>query len=409
MITAFCTRTWKTAGNNLNRGMIRAVTRESSPTNMSIHDQRIRKIRAAMDAHKVDLLVLTPSPFMFWATGVRDQPWFGSLKGPGDWMTGVFISQSQVVLAVHWMVHRILTRLPNALDGVFTDTIVVNNEDDPYRLLKNVLDKFDSKNQVALADRSWAIFTEATRAALPDAKFSLASPLLDPLVAHKDAAALAAMRHAAAINDAAYGEVLKFLKAGVTVREIALEVDYQFRKAGAEGNAFASTVVIGGPEALRNGEPKRLQPGDSVMFDIGCYVDGYCSDFGRSVFYGNPPPEYVQLHETNLRAQRVGMDALRPGRITCGEIVPLVQSVMLEYPGVANLIPQVGHAIGMTVHEPPFFIVGDRTVVETGMTFTVEPTLRIPEQFCNRVEDIVLVTESGAEYITNFPRDLYIL
>jgi Xaa-Pro aminopeptidase len=202
---------------------------------------------------------------------------------------------------------------------------------------------------------------------------------------------------------------LKSLRAGVTVRDIALEVDYQFRKAGAEGNSFRSTVVIGGPEPLRNGELKRLEPGDSVMFDIGCYADGYCCDFGRSAFFGDPTREYLQLHETNLRAQRAGMAALRAGEITCGEIVPIVQDIMLEYPGVSNLIPQVGHAIGMTVHEPPFFIVGDKTVVQPGMTFTIEPTLRIPEKFCNRVEDIVLVTDRGAEYITQYPRDLYII
>ena len=376
---------------------------------MSIHQTRLETIRRAMDARGMDLLILTPSPYMFWATGVRDQPWFGALKGPGDWMTGVFISQTQVVFAVHWMVHRILARAPNALGDIFTDIVVVNYEADPQRMLKNILAKFDSKKRVALADRSWAIFTGAVRAEIPDAEFSLASEFLDLLVAVKDAPALEAMRHAAAINDAAYGAVLKFLRAGVTVRDIALEVDYQFRKAGADGNAFSSTVVIGGPEPLRDGAPKRLQPGDSVMFDIGCYAEGYCCDFGRSAFCGEPPRDYVQLHETNLRAQRAGMDALRAGEITCGEIVPIVQSVMYEYPGIANLIPQVGHAIGMTVHEPPFFIVGDATVVQAGMTFTIEPTLRIPEKFCNRVEDILLVTEDGAEYITRFPRDLYSL
>lgn len=362
-----------------------------------------------MEERRVDLTILTPSPYMFWATGVRDQPWFGSLKGPGDWMTGVFISQSQVIIAVHWMVHRILIRVPDALGEVFTHIVVVDNNDDPQLVLKDILEKFPSKSSIALADRSWAIFTEAVRRELPNAKFSLVSEFLDPLVARKDAAAIAAMRHAAGINDAAYGEVLKFLRAGVTVRDIALEVDYQFRKAGADGNAFGSTVVIGGPEPLRNGELKRLAPGDSVMFDIGCTAGGYCADFGRSAFLGDPPREYVRLHETNLRAQRAGMQALRAGKITCGEIVSIVQNIMMEYPGVSNLIPQVGHAIGMTVHEPPFFIVGDKTVVQEGMTFTIEPTLRIPEKFCNRVEDIVLVTANGAEYITQYPRDLFII
>jgi Xaa-Pro dipeptidase len=376
---------------------------------MSVYRERLKKLREAMEEHDADLAVLTPSPYMFWATGVRDQPWFGSLRGPGDWMTGVFISQTQVVLAVHWMVHRILIRDPKALQDVFTEVVVVNNEDDPDRVLQSILAKFPATHGVALADRTWFVFGEALRAALPYAVISPASELMDSLVAIKDASALEKMRRAAAMNAAAYGEVLKFLKAGVTVEDIALEVDYQFRRAGAEGNAFRSTVVIGGPEPLRDGAPKRLRPGDSVMFDIGCAAEGYCCDFGRSAYFGDPPPEYLRLHETNLRAQRVGMDALRAGKITCGEIVPLVQDVMREYPGVSNLIPQVGHAIGMTVHEPPFFIVGDKTVVQAGMTFTIEPTLRIPDRFCNRVEDIILVTDGAAEYITHYPRELYVI
>lgn len=387
------------------------ITRIGIQPEMSIYQHRINQVRQAMIERGIELLVLSPSPYMFWTIGVRDQPWFGSLKGPGDWLGGVFISPDVgPIFVVHWMVHRILMRQPGALDEVVQETIVVQNDDDPLAVLKQVLGKFKLQHpRVAVADRTWAVYTEALRAALPGIQLSLGSEIMDPLVAIKDEQALTLMRHAAAINDRAYGEVLKFLRAGVTEADVALEVDYQFRKAGAEGNSFRSTVVFGGPDPNAPMPNRRLQPGDSVMFDIGCVAEGYCSDFGRNAFLGDPPKEYLELHELNLLAQREGMNALKAGQITCGEIVPIVQNVWRAHGYGANFIPQVGHAIGMTVHEPPFFIEGDRTIVQAGMTFTIEPTIRGPGRFSNRVEDIVLVTPQGTEYITQFPRELYII
>ena len=90
-------------------------------------------------------------------------------------------------------------------------------------------------------------------------------------------------------------------------------------------------------------------------------------------------------------------------------MVRIVQRVLVDH-GFGNyLIPAVGHGIGITVHELPLLFIGDKTLIQPGMTFTIEPTIRIPGQFSNRVEDVVMVGEKGATYLTNHPRDLYIV
>ncbi len=115
------------------------------------------------------------------------------------------------------------------------------------------------------------------------------------------------------------------------------------------------------------------------------------------------------LHDLVLTAQAAGVQALRAGQARCEEIVTAVQKVLIDGGVGQNLIPQVGHAIGMAIHEAPLLIHGDTTLIQAGMTFTVEPTIRHSSGYVNRVEDIVLVTETGTEYLSTYPRTLHVV
>jgi Xaa-Pro aminopeptidase len=376
---------------------------------MAPYPQRLASVRSRLEQEDVDLLILTPSPYLYWSVGVREQPYFGLLKGPGDWLSSLMISADRgPLLLVQWMVHRMLVRLPTPFDAHISDVRVVQHEENADALLRDALAGFGPRlRRIAVADRMPARYLTALLAACPDAEIVLASSLLDDLVAIKDEEALAHMRRVTALTDVAYGQALKALQPGMLEAEMALEVDYQFRKAGAEGSSFASSVVFGRPGDFPPTPGKRLQPGDSVMFDIGATLNGYCSDFGRSAFVGDPPHAYLALHELVLAAQAAGMAAIRPGETRCEEIVDAVQSVLISGGVGQNLIPQVGHAIGMTIHEAPLLIRGDTTVIRPGMTFTIEPTLRHASGYVNRCEDIVLVTEAGAVYLSTYPRALH--
>ena len=103
------------------------------------------------------------------------------------------------------------------------------------------------------------------------------------------------------------------------------------------------------------------------------------------------------------------MQAMKAGEATCDQVLTAVQAVLREGGYGDYLIPATGHGIGLTVHEMPLLFMGDRTTIQAGMTFTVEPTLRVPGRFSNRVEDVVLATAGGAEYLTKYPRELHIV
>lgn len=378
---------------------------------MPVYHERLEQVRQRMEERGIELLVLPPSPHMYYLTGIREQPYFVWLKGPGDWLNGVFIGLDRgPVFVVNWEIHRLLLRHADVPSDTVTETWVLEQGADPLALLKSVLDPFDlRRRRIAVPDRTWARFLVALQSAVPDAEICMASGFLDNLLAIKDEQALALMREVAGITDDAYGEAIKHLRLGVTEEEVALEVDYQFRRCGAEGSSFKSSVLFTRPGDDPPTPDKRLQLGDSVVFDIGALHAGYCSDFGRSAFAGEPPSEYLRAHELVLQAQAAGMQAMVAGEATCEQVLAAVHEVLAGGGYGDYLIPATGHGIGLTVHEMPLLFGGDTTTVQAGMTFTVEPTLRVPGRFSNRVEDVVLVTAEGTEYLTHYPRELHIV
>ena len=181
---------------------------------------------------------------------------------------------------------------------------------------------------------------------------------------------------------------------------------------GADFNSFPTNVVFTNPAkdpelSLRKAE-RRLEPGDAVVFDFGCIYQGYASDFGRSAFAGEPPAEYRRMHELVLSAQQAGMAAMAAGRVTAAEADASARQVLEKGGYGPEFSHRLGHGIGVTVHEPPWLDMVNRTVLQTGMTFTVEPSV-LKQGVAIRVEDVVLVTPTGGENLNRAPHDLLVV
>ena len=375
---------------------------------MSIYQERLRKIREEMGRRDIDLLFLSPSPFMYYASGIRQQPYFPIMRVPGDWLSGIFIGPDRgPTFVAQWMLANHAAREEDAL---IAETESIADGQDADAVLRSVLERFPLSNRrVAVGDTAPSRIFGALQEALPQATFSMASEFMDPLLAIKDEDALRRMRKAAEITDTIHPIVLSHLEIGMSVADVALEVDYQFRKHGAEDNSFETGIVFTRPDGPPNAPDRRLAPGDSITFDYGCIADGYASDFGRSAFVGEPPAEYRQIHDIVLQAQAVGMTAMKAGQITCAEADKVARQVIEDAGYGPAFTHRLGHAIGIKVHEPPFLDGLDPTVLQAGMTFTVEPSIRVPGQLANRVEDVVLVTEEGGEYLNHCARDLFVV
>jgi Xaa-Pro aminopeptidase len=217
------------------------------------------------------------------------------------------------------------------------------------------------------------------------------------------------MARAAAIADATMGEVQDRVRPGVTMDDLVEEVDHQMRVRGSLAPSFTTHIFTGGPdEPLESRTPSGRQPlrsGDSVLFDFGAVLDGYCSDFGRTVFCGEPTAEYRRAYQVMLDAQEAGRQAARPG-VPCAEVNRACRAPIEDAGYGPYFRHRMGHGIGLDVHERPFVSVEDETPLEVGMTFTDEPSILVPGQVGVRIEDVVVCEASGGRKLNAYPSAL---
>jgi Xaa-Pro aminopeptidase len=138
-------------------------------------------------------------------------------------------------------------------------------------------------------------------------------------------------------------------------------------------------------------------------------LEGYVSDFGRTVYCAQPDEELYSIHNLVMSAQAEGIKALRAGEQTCEEVDRKARSVIEEAGYGPNFFHRLGHGIGIDVHEPPFLAHGNRTVVEENMCFTVEPSIWVKGKCFTRVEDVVVVTPDGGESLNSVTRNIIVI
>lgn len=376
---------------------------------------RLEAVRARMEEQGIGLMFLTPGADLFYLAGIpRRDHYRTDHNAFGDWAVGGYIGlEGEVVMTAPRMGGEYFQA--QVQDKPWFDPVrIIDESEDPIDVMRETLGRFDIKGrQIALEDHAWAETVEAFHQLLPGTDFMMATELIAPMRMFKSEPELELMRKSGEICDAAFQRALARLKLGVTRWEVECEIDYQLQAMGADFNSFPTNVMMTNPEkdpsfSLRNTE-RRLEPGDAVTFDFGCVYRGYASDFGRTAFAGEPSAKYVRMHELVLSAQRAAMEVMQAGQITGAATNATARKVMEEGGYGPEFSHRLGHGIGVTVHERPWLDVVEDTVLQAGMTFTVEPSIRIANGYHNRVEDVVLVTESGGESLYATDRQLYIV
>jgi len=235
--------------------------------------------------------------------------------------------------------------------------------------------------------------------------------LVEKLRMTKDEGELEAIRVAAALADAAFAHVLSVIRPGVKEEEVALELEYHMRRAGASAAAFDIIVASGPRSALPHGRAssRRIEPGDFVTIDLGCVVDGYCSDLTRTVVVGRADERQREVYELVARAQRAGLEALRAGR-RGSEVDAEAREVIIRAGHGDHFGHGLGHGVGLEVHEAPRLspqAAGpDEPLLEAGMVLTVEPGVYIPGWGGVRIEDLVVVRQEGCEILSRADKQL---
>ena len=235
----------------------------------------------------------------------------------------------------------------------------------------------------------------------------------------KDEKEIALMTKLGKFTDDAVMYVCKHLKPGMTMFEAErMIVDYGL-KTGMADLSFPPTCGFKtrNTENAQNIEPfendRKLVEGTMIAFDIGYMDRGYCSDWGRTVYYGKAPELVKKGYEALQAGETYMVSKIVPGVTKFGELYGFICDKVEElgyYDYLRFKRDETGgngHHIGSEVHELPFLVPGDDLVLEPGMIFCSEPKMFFKNEGYMRVEDMILVTEDGAEFLTNFPRDLF--
>lgn len=248
---------------------------------------------------------------------------------------------------------------------------------------------------------------EALKKTLPTrVELTPVSGLVEALRMVKDAGEIALIRKAVTANSQALENALRRLKPGrMTEADFAAEIDAQNRKLGAEAPAFDTIVAAGTRSALPHAHPGRAVIGDGILLiDMGAFHDGYASDMTRTLHVGAAPAKFKKAYKAVLEAQLAAIDAVRPGA-TAVSIDKAARKVLAAYGFDKQFVHSTGHGLGLEIHEPPRLGGKDKTKLVPGMAITIEPGIYFEAWGGIRIEDTVLVTDTGVEILTPGPKD----
>ena len=219
----------------------------------------------------------------------------------------------------------------------------------------------------------------------------------------KDEDELALIRGAVEVTDRIFETLTRdVIRVGVKGRDIERTIDRLLEEYGASKNSFPSDANIQGPMAppILGIPHHTVEKGTVLSFDFGVVYNGYCSDFGRSVFIGEPTQRHWDIYDLVYRAHIAGCEQLLAGK-SCGENADEAARAIFREAGYEKeFIHKLGHSIGLDVHEMPFLAKGERAPFRVGEVYAVEPSLYFPSHSFIRLEDEVLVTETGYEIMS---------
>lgn len=245
---------------------------------------------------------------------------------------------------------------------------------------------------------------------LPDVKFVNGSKCVDYKRMVKDDHEQQLMIEASRINDQAIHEVIHQVSLGLSELEVAAKLGDIYSKFGGEGNSFDAIIAYGanGANPHHENDASCLKPGDSIIIDMGCKYQGYCSDMTRTVFYKEVSQEAKEVYELVKAANEAAEAMIKPGVRLC-DIDKTARDLITKAGYGKEFNHRLGHFIGKDVHEYGDVSVNFDLEVQEGMIFSIEPGVYLPGKFGVRIEDLVLVTKDGCKVLNSYTKDLIVI
>ncbi len=230
---------------------------------------------------------------------------------------------------------------------------------------------------------------------------SMLSNAIGALRSIKDDEEIQCIQKAQSIAENAFEQILKFIKVGVTEREIALKLDFTMMQLGAEALSFETIALSGANTSMPHGVPsdRKVCSGEFVLMDFGAVYNGYHSDMTRTVCVGKPDPEMEKVYNIVLEAQKTALSYAKAG--IKGSQLDAVSRDVIAKAGYGNFFGHaLGHGVGLEIHELPVASPKSDKILKTGSVVTIEPGIYIPGKFGVRIEDFVIITEKSCQNLT---------
>lgn len=351
---------------------------------------RINRVIASMREQRLSQILVTSTASVYY-------------------LTGLWIEPHERLLALYLADDGTAVLFGNEIFGISPEDVEFRahrDGDDPVAALSECL-----RPGIVGIDKDWpSRFLIGLMAHRRDVTPVVGSAPVDLARQCKDAAEQRAMREASAINDQVVQAAIAALRDGVTELELASLVNREFAARGADVADGPQLVCFGANAADPHHAPGHdtLRRGQGVTLDIFTPIGRYWCDMTRTVFWGEVDTQQRQVYETVLRANLAGIAAVRPG-VPLREIDRAARTVIEEAGFGPYFTHRLGHNIGLDCHEPPDVGASSEAVAQPGMVFSIEPGIYLPGRVGVRIEDLVLVTETGCEVLNRAPKELCIL
>ena len=360
----------------------------------SVYLSRLARAAQLVGHAGLDAIVVTPGPDLQYLIGSRASTFerLTALVIPPDSDAYVVAPRMELAALRSSALGEASLEVRDWVDG-----------DDPYAL---ALGGLGVVHRLGVSEAMPALHS-VPLAATADARVELATPVLRALRMVKDAAEIAALREAGAAIDRVHSRVGEWLRPGRTEREVAADIAAAIVE---EGHAAADFVIVAsgpnGADPHHEVSDRVIGEGETVVVDIGGPVAlGYNSDSTRTYATGKVRADILDAYAALERAQQAAVDAVRPG-VTAESVDAAARDVLRDAGLADRFIHRTGHGIGLSVHEEPYIVGGNSTVLESGMAFSIEPGVYLTGDWGARIEDIVVVTDVGVEPLNRRPHGL---
>ncbi len=362
--------------------------------------EHLHKLRAHLRAASIDYLALVPGPNLVYFTGMHmhlsERPIVALI--PADASTSPilivpFFETGKALSApvkLDWQIHSYRDGVP--YQAAFDEAAVQHG-------LHAVAIGVEPQQMRVL---EWSLLSNA----IHGIKQIDASPAISQLRMVKDAGEIAAMRKAIQLTEEVLTRTLEDIHDGMRERDVAGLLMSRMLQGGADMLAFSPLIQTGpsGANPHAGAGDRILAKGDLLIMDFGLTMGDYSSDLTRTIAIGNPDDELRTIYETVKAANAAGRAAAKPG-VTCQDVDRATRAV-IEAAGYGEYFThRTGHGLGLEGHEPPYIVEGNTLVLQPGMTFTIEPGIYVPGKGGVRIEDNVVITETGCGSLTTFTRD----